>query len=245
MYMKLLEQTIRELKGEDLEDERRAAVNLRLDLRIDDTYIPDMNQRLSAYRRMASARAPQDVDNLVAELADRYGAAPASVLHLAQYARLRLMADRLGLETVDREGGIVVLKFRPDAKLDPAWLLNLIRNRQDLTLLPPAVLRLDLSRPPTASPAVAATRGAGPGPGAARRDTGRLVVGQKPQTASGPPAGQPDGESWWTARATTGVAPGFTREQMLAEAPPDPSAAGGLFERVGELFEQLSKGLVS
>ena len=56
MYMKLLEETIRELKGEDLEDERRAAVNLRLDLRIDETYIPDMNQRLTAYRRLASAR---------------------------------------------------------------------------------------------------------------------------------------------------------------------------------------------
>ena len=39
MYMKLLEETIRELKGEDLEDERHAAVNLRLDLRIDETYI--------------------------------------------------------------------------------------------------------------------------------------------------------------------------------------------------------------
>ena len=139
----------------------------------------------------------------------------------------------------------MVLKFRQDAKLDPAWLLKLIQNRQDLTLLPPAVLRLDLSRPPTASPAVAATRSAGPGPGPARRETGPLVVGQKSQTAPGPPAGQPDGESWWTARATTGVAPGFTREEMLAEAPPDPAAAGGLFERLGELLEQLSQGLVS
>ena len=62
MYMKLLEETIRELKGEDLEDERRAAVNLRLDLRIDETYIPDMNQRLTAYRRLASARDVAEVD---------------------------------------------------------------------------------------------------------------------------------------------------------------------------------------
>ena len=59
MYTKLLEETIRELKGEDLEDERRATVNLRLDLRIDETYVPDMNQRLMVYRRLASARAPR------------------------------------------------------------------------------------------------------------------------------------------------------------------------------------------
>jgi transcription-repair coupling factor (superfamily II helicase) len=245
MYMQLLEQTIRELKGEDLEDERRAAVNLRLDFRIDERYIPDMNQRLSAYRRMASARTPPEVESLVGELADRYGAPPASVVHLAEYARLRLRADRLGLESVDREGAIVVLKFRADAKLDPTWLLNLVRNRQDLTLLPPAILRLDQSRPPTPSPALAAPRGARPESGPARREAGRLVVGPKPAKAPAPEGERPDSDSWWTARATTGVAPGFTREQMLAEAPPDPAAEGGLFDRVRELFEQLSKGLVS
>ena len=56
MYMKLLEQTIKELKGEEIEDEVRANVNLRVDLRIDDAYIPDMNQRLTVYRRMAAVR---------------------------------------------------------------------------------------------------------------------------------------------------------------------------------------------
>ena len=216
MYMQLLEQTIRELKGEELEDDRRAAVNLRLDLRIEERYIPDMNQRLSAYRRIASARTPQEIETLVAELADRYGSPPGTVKHLAEYARLRLMADRLGLDSVDREGGFVVLKFRPDAKLDPAWLMNLVRNRRDLTLLPPAVLRLNLAPPEE------------------RR---------KPATAAA--KAEPEMESWWTARATAGVAPGFTREQMLAEAPPDPSTAGGLFDRLGRLLEHLNKGLVS
>ena len=57
MYMKLLEETIRELKGEDLEDDVRATVNLRIDFRIDDSYVPDMNQRLMIYRRIAAARS--------------------------------------------------------------------------------------------------------------------------------------------------------------------------------------------
>jgi transcription-repair coupling factor (superfamily II helicase) len=122
MYVKLLEDTIRELKGEDLEDERRAAVNLRLNLRIDEEYIPDMNQRLSAYRRLANARSLDEIDTLVAELRDRYGAVPASVGNLAEYSRIRLLADRIWLESVDREGQNVVLKFRQDAKLDPAMI---------------------------------------------------------------------------------------------------------------------------
>ena len=61
MYMKLLEQTIKELKGEELEDEIRANVNLRVDLRIDETYIPDMNQRLTVYRRMAGVRSEDEL----------------------------------------------------------------------------------------------------------------------------------------------------------------------------------------
>jgi transcription-repair coupling factor (superfamily II helicase) len=221
MYMQLLEQTIRELKGEELEDDRRAAMNLRLDFKIEESYIPDMNQRLSAYRRLASARSADEIDRLVAELADRYGTPPASVRHLAEYARLRLLADRLGLESVDREASAAVLKFRPDAKLDPVWLLNLVKSRGDLTLLPPAVLRLNLD--------------GRPGPKAAPAAAGRLV--RRPPDDDSP--------SWWTARATSQVAPGFTREEMLAEAPPDPAAPGGIFERLRGLFEQLIKGLVT
>ena len=76
MYTKLLEETIRELKGEELEDDRRAAVNLKLNLRIDESYITDMNQRLAAYRRMASVRTVPEVDALIAELSDRYGQTP-------------------------------------------------------------------------------------------------------------------------------------------------------------------------
>src|SRR6476619_1508648 len=131
-YMKLLEETIRELKGEELEDERYAGVNLRLDLRIDETYIPDMNQRLAAYRRLASSRSVQEVASIVDELRDRYGAPTPAVHNLAEYARIRLAADRLGLESLDRQGSVVVFKFRQDAKLDPAWLLRLVQSRGDL-----------------------------------------------------------------------------------------------------------------
>ena len=60
MYMKLLEETVRELKGEDLEDDVRATVNLGVDLRIDESYVSDMNQRLMLYRNVAAARRGLD-----------------------------------------------------------------------------------------------------------------------------------------------------------------------------------------
>ena len=145
--MKLLEQTIKELKGEEVEDEVRANVNLRVDLRIDETYIPDMNQRLTVYRRMAAVRSAAELDRLMDEVRDRYGSPPASVLNLAEYASIRLLADQLRLESVDREAQLVVLKFRADARLDPTWLFRVVQSRGDVVLVPPATLKLDLRGP--------------------------------------------------------------------------------------------------
>ena len=71
------------------------------------------------------------------------------------YARafLRDYANFLGLDSVERDGATIVLKFRPDARIDPAMLFKLIKSRRDLTLLPPAVLKLALEakRAPQAS----------------------------------------------------------------------------------------------
>jgi len=145
MYMKLLDQTVRELKGEELEDDVRTNVNLRVDLRIDEAYVPDVNQRLVLYRKVAAARRQEQIASVLEEAVDRYGPPPASLLNLAEYGRIRLMADRLGLEAIDREGPSVVLRFRPQAKLDPVRLVSLVRERSDLSLVPPSSLRLTLA----------------------------------------------------------------------------------------------------
>ena len=143
MYMKLLEETVRELKGEAIDDDVRATVNLGVDLRIDESYVADMNQRLMLYRKVAAARREEEIDRVLDEAEDRYGPLPPSVLNLADYGRIRVMADRLGIESIDREGRTVVLKFRPQANLDPVRLVALVRSRPDLTLVPPAALRLN------------------------------------------------------------------------------------------------------
>jgi transcription-repair coupling factor (superfamily II helicase) len=151
---------------------------------------------------------------------------PASVLNLAEYGRIRIMADRLGIETMDREGAAVLLKFREPARVDPDRLVAVVRRRGDLTLVPPRSLRFDVKQAPAAGPAgrtAAAPRADSPrGPAAAR------VVRQGPAS------------SWWTSRATAGaVAPGFSREEILKPAPEDPRGPDGVFTRVGGLLSEL------
>jgi transcription-repair coupling factor (superfamily II helicase) len=240
-YTKLLEETIRELKGEELEDDRRAAVNLKLNLRIDEAFIPDMNQRLAAYRRMASVRTVAEVDALIGELSDRYGHMPDSVLNLAEYARIRVTADRIGLESLDREGSAVVFKSRSDAKLDPVWVLKFVHSRHDLTLLPPSVIKLDLTKSPEPLvPKVVPNQVQSPPPGTLKSKSegqGRYIKTAKPLDV-------PGRESWWATRATAGeVTGGFTRQEVLAEGPVDPRAPGGVFERVRQVLDELARGM--
>lgn len=229
MYAKLLEDTVRELKGEDLEDDVRATVNLKVDLRLDEEYIDDTNQRLSVYRRIAAARTEAALDAILAEMRDRYGPPPPSTGNLEGYARIRIAADRLRVESIEREGKVVAVKFRETARVDPARLMNLLKRRPDLQFAPPAILRMDLTRPTVG--VVAPPRPPAP--------SGRLV----PRPGSRPAARQPSGPSasWWTTRATAGeVAPGFTKEEILKEVPPDPTAPGGLYERVSRLLAELT-----
>jgi hypothetical protein len=103
-----------------------------------------MNQRLMLYRKVAAARKEDEIDRVLDEAIDRYGPLPDSVLNLADYGRIRVMADRLDVESIDREARTVVIKFRLQAKVDPVRLVALVRQRGDLTLVPPAALRLNL-----------------------------------------------------------------------------------------------------
>jgi transcription-repair coupling factor (superfamily II helicase) len=226
MYMKLLEETIRELKGEDLEDDVRATVNLKVDFRLDEAYVPDMNQRLMIYRRMAGARSEDEIGRLVDEVRDRYGPTPTAVLNLADFARIRVLADALGVETIDRADSHLVIKFRQKTKVDLTHVIALVQQRGDLQLVPPNSLKIDLKY---------GDQGTG------IRDQGKALAGSRaPKAESLIRAKIPRKPSWWTARATAGeVTPGFTKAEILKKAPEDPRAPDGVLNKVTELLEDL------
>jgi transcription-repair coupling factor (superfamily II helicase) len=220
MYMKLLEQTVREIKGEELEDDIRATVNLRVDLRISPDYVTDMNQRLMLYRKVAAARRDEEIDRVLEEAVDRYGPLPDSVLNLADYGRIRVMADRLGIDTIDREGRTVVIKFRPQAKVDVTRLVAMVRRRSDLALVPPSALKLNLDA--AEGKAAVSHQPSGVSP----RRGGSKLAGAAP--------------SWWTARARESeIRPGFSKAEILKPKQEDPRAPGGTFERVGALLSDM------
>ena len=181
MYVTLLEQTVRELKGEPVEDDQRAAVNLGVDLRISEQYVTDTNQRLALYRRVAGARDEDTLATVLEETKDRYGPVPPSVLRLAEYGRIRILADQLGIESADRERHHLVIRFGDRARLAPDRLVAFVQAQPAVQLTPPAVLRVDLDAlnrsagaPPRRRPDAAPASWWTVPDGAARRGAGRV-----------------------------------------------------------------------
>src|SRR4029077_11524651 len=140
------------------------------------------------YRKVAAARQEGEIEQVLEESVDRYGPLPDSVLNLADYGRIRIMADRLGIDSIDREARTVVLKFRPQAKVDLVRLVALVRQRPDLTLVPPAALKMDLAMADGSGPM--AKRPPGPKPSTMSPQPSAISHGKAGKRPSAPP-------SWW------------------------------------------------
>ncbi len=145
LYVKLLEQTIQELRGEPMREGPRLAMNLKLDLRLPSEYVPEVQQRLSLYKRVSEARSLAAIDGLGAEIRDRFGAPPREVADLLHYAGLRLRAEAIGLVQVDRGEKVLALRFGPGCGLPAEQLVALVKRTSGATLSPDGLLRVPVA----------------------------------------------------------------------------------------------------
>lgn len=151
MYLKMLDETVHELKGEEVPLEIHSTLNLGIDIRIPNEYIPDEHQRLRAYKKIADLKAPEDGERLIEELADRYGPPPDALRTLAAFSWLKTLAQRTGVESIERRAGLVNLKFHEQARVEPQKLMDLVRHTSGAQFTPAGVLRVPT--PPGAGPA--------------------------------------------------------------------------------------------
>src|SRR5437764_2691220 len=144
LYTQMLERTVAELRGEQVEDETSVTINLGVDVAIPETYISDMGQRLRAYKRVSSARDEEALDAIRMETEDRYGRIPESVDDLFAYARLRQAAEIVGVISIDRTREGIATKLAEKAREAPEKLMKLIGAREGANFAPSGVLRLAL-----------------------------------------------------------------------------------------------------
>jgi len=145
LYTQMLERTVAELRGEAVEDETSVTINLGVDVRIPDEYINDMGQRLRTYKRVSSARDEETLSSIRNETRDRYGRLPESVEQLFGYALLRLLAEDLGVLSIDKTTDGVALKFSEKARISPEKLAAFVKAREGRVFSPTGVLKLSLN----------------------------------------------------------------------------------------------------
>ena len=153
LYVKLLEQTILELKGQAPRESPRTVLNLRADLRIPAEYVPEVHQRMALYKRVSQVRDAREVEALAEEIRDRYGPFPPEAETLLSYAALRLRAEALAAIQVDLSGSALHLRLAPETPLAGPPLFAALRAWPGASLSPAGVLRAPL---PPGRPALAA-----------------------------------------------------------------------------------------
>ncbi|WP_447885423.1 transcription-repair coupling factor [Serratia fonticola] len=141
LYMELLESAVDALKNgrePSLEDltSNQTEVELRMPALLPDDFIPDVNTRLSFYKRIASAKNEGELEELKVELIDRFGLLPDAARNLLQSAAMRQQAQILGIKRIEgnERGGFI--EFGEKNRVDPGYLIGLLQSK-------PQVYRLD------------------------------------------------------------------------------------------------------
>ena len=151
LYTTMLEAAVKELKGEGSEERPATQLNLGIALRIDESYVPEENQRLRLYKKIAGAISEAAINEIRAEMEDRYGALPDPTVYLLEASQLRLECERMGVAQIDRKRSELQIRFTENAAVDPTHLMKLVaRNaKRGAQFTPQGLLKLPLkaSRP--------------------------------------------------------------------------------------------------
>jgi len=126
LYTQLMEETIKELKGEEITPEIDPEINLSLPAFIPEDYIVDVNQRLVVYKRLASCMDDHEVEEMREELTDRYGSLPVAVSNLLSVITFKNFLRKYLINEIDYNGREIILTFHPHAKGSLERILALI-----------------------------------------------------------------------------------------------------------------------
>lgn len=134
LYMEMLDAAVEALKdGKSLTLDQVTKTQTEVDLRVPallpEDYIFDVSLRLSLYKRIASCKNKQALDDVQVELIDRFGLLPQATKNLVHIAKLKLKAQKIGITRIDAGPAGGSFEFGPDTKVDHMFILGLIQQQ--------------------------------------------------------------------------------------------------------------------
>jgi len=146
MYCKLLNEAVKELKGEEVVEEVETKISLPIEAYLPDEYVPDSQQKVSLYKKIAALTTPQERSDLEGEMQDRYGAIPQPVYALLEIAELKQFAQKLGINAIISSDNVMKITFdQRKTTVNPRRLVSVIKRSKRLSLVPPVRLMVDVA----------------------------------------------------------------------------------------------------
>ena len=130
LYLKLTEEAIAELKGEEWHEEINPEINVDIPAYIPEEYMSDIDVRLNIYRRLSGLKEPEDLEIMKDEMRDRFGPLKHEVLNLFSVMETRLSMKKKGITRLDISKVSLVLTFSEKTKVRPEKLVKLAEKRR-------------------------------------------------------------------------------------------------------------------
>ncbi|RKU31665.1 transcription-repair coupling factor [Candidatus Poribacteria bacterium] len=145
LYCKLLDEAVKKLKGEKVEEDIETSINLPIEAFIPDDYIPESRQKISIYKKISAIKTVSEKQKLVDELQDRYGEIPEPVLMLLEISSIKQYCQKLGITAIVAGNEQIKVTFDDrNPKVDPTKFVEIIHNNPILQLKPPAQLMISI-----------------------------------------------------------------------------------------------------
>jgi transcription-repair coupling factor (superfamily II helicase) len=147
LYAQMLEETVHELRGGQIKVQIEPDIHIGVPAYIPEAYIPDVNQRLVFYKKLANVEDRTELEELGYEMEDRFGPLPELVLALIEVMDLRRVLRMYMVTAVSKRAEMVTVHFHPDSPIKAERLVDLVQKDQRQTNLTPD-LRLSIALQP-------------------------------------------------------------------------------------------------
>ncbi len=127
LYCKMLNEAVKQLKGEIEEELYATTIDLNIDAYIPESYIPNEYQKLDVYKRIASIENEEEMDDMIEELIDRFGDIPRKVQQLLNIAGLKALAHSAYVTAVEQKGDTYQFTMYEKAKVQPQKIPGLLK----------------------------------------------------------------------------------------------------------------------
>ncbi|MBJ6725662.1 transcription-repair coupling factor [Geomesophilobacter sediminis] len=130
LYMELLDEAVHTMKGEGMPDRVEPEIKLKVPAFIPEAYVKDPNQRLIIYKKLTQPNDAAEIDDIAAELVDRFGPLPLAATYLLEVMRIRVLLKNLLVKEIEVTGSELVLSFHERTPVSPDAIMALLHKEK-------------------------------------------------------------------------------------------------------------------